>query len=102
MMTKTQALQLAGITKLEYEAECGSGDIASETQNWGRLHPYLAALQPDKHGISRCRAYLAYELMRPVARPFYLDRIYKRMSSLRRDAEWAAIRQTIVVMQEAA
>lgn len=90
-MSVKEALQVAGIDRATFVGLVDDG-VRFSLQNWSKLHPELAKLGPNIEGVTMCRVYLVLELTRPQEpRPFYLDRIYKRMSSLRRDMERDAL-----------
>lgn len=83
-----KALQTAGIDRTSMMAYVDDDQFVQSLQNWSKLHPELAKLNADGHGVEVCRAYLVLELTRPQGpRVFYVDRIYKRMSNLRREME---------------
>ena len=76
-------------------------ELLADLRNWALLYPKLAALQPDGEGLERCRQYLLIELEEPPAhangpRDHIVDRLYKRMSNLRRDSETSMLSAAVL------
>lgn len=90
-MTLKRALLVAGISAHSASCYTREEDFVQSLQNWSKLHPELAKLKANDTDVDRCRAYLVLELTRPEdkggPRAFYVDRLYKRMSNLRREME---------------
>lgn len=69
---------------------------------WHTLHPELARLEADEAGLLACRQYMHIEMTREYGpRMHMMDRLYKRLSSLRRDMETNAMVAVVPAVEEA-
>lgn len=69
---------------------------------WHTLHPELARLEADEAGLLACRQYMHIEMTREYGpRMHMMDRLYKRLSSLRREMETNAMVAVVPAVVEA-